>query len=167
MLVSIRRSQDEGWFSTSYCLDAQIELTPEEAELVQRHDLSSLIVLDSEQRQEHYETAQEHLDSAGTGRLLPKGKKDKPPDTEAIFLYAVTGVASTVWNIGAGAYNLIAGSLDTSITVQSLIDGAHIEAETAEEILIAEKHIADALGHLKNYLIELSSFDGRETHHEL
>jgi len=87
--------------------------------------------------------------------------------TKEPFVDIIASFFTSIYHLGATAYNAVQWSFSLQITVQSLIDGTHIEAESAEEILLAEKLIAEAMEHLKKYLIELSEFDGREVHHEI
>ena len=161
MLCNVRRSQYEGFWGTIYfTLDVAIEPTADEAELIEKHDIGPLVVFDSEQRKQRMQAAQEHAESTSGKPLIRSGS------SEDLFFGVLSDIGSTLYNVGAGAYNLALGSLAAQVTVQSLIEGAHLESDNANEILDAERIITKCIDALKVHLEDLQTFDGREELYE-
>jgi hypothetical protein len=161
MQVLIRRAQYEGfWGRIYYTLDARIEPTADEAELIARHAVASVVVFDSEQRKERMEAAQAHAEATRGQPLVRTGS------SEEVFFGLLQDFASTAYNIGAGGYNLVLGSLEAHVTIQDLLDGAHLESDEAAEILDAERIIRGTIEFLQERLKDLATFDGREDFYE-
>jgi len=162
MQLHLRRSQYEGfWGTIYYCLDAEIDPTPDEAELIGTHGIGALVIFDSEQRRERFEAAQAHAEATKNTKLAHTGS------SEDIFLGVLGDLASTIYNLGGAAYNVALGSLSTRITFENLIDSIHIESNNASEIIEAENLIQKAVEVLKIHLESLTTFDDTEQHYEI
>jgi hypothetical protein len=162
MQVLVRRSQYEGfWGTIYYTLDVLIEPSPDEAKLIARHGVGDIIVFDSQQRREYFERAQEHADAAGSHPIFQTSN-----NPEQVFIDTLTSIGSTLYSIGGSTYNLIAGSLEVRITINDLINGAHIESDQSGEILDAEHIIKKSITALKAHLSNLQTFDDRQELYE-
>lgn len=162
MQLLIRRSQYEGlWGTIYYTLDATIEATPDEADLIAKHEIASIVIFDSEQRKQRMQAAQEHVEATRDRKLVHTGS------SEDIFFGALGDLAGTLYGLGAGAYNLILGSLEARITIQDLLNGAHLESDEVSEILDAERIIRGSVNFLQERLNDLATFDGSEDLYEI
>jgi hypothetical protein len=160
--VLIRRSQYESfWGTIYYVLDARIDPSPAEADLIATHSVGEIIVFDSEQRKQRLEKAQAHAEALSEQPILPKGNT-----TEDIFLSTLSTIGSTLFGLGGATYNLIAASLDVRVTFDDLISGAHLESEHSTEILDAENIIRHSIEALQAHLANLHTFDGRDEFYE-
>jgi len=115
-----------------FCLDARIQLTPEEQANVNRYKLGSQVIYNSEASKRHLaksETAQ----STGTAG----------------------GIAKSFVSLAMAALNL-------NITINGLQRGQHIECKSLDELLGAEEALMEACKNLRAYLDTAASFDGRE-----
>ena len=117
-------------------LNARAELSPEEAELVRKYKLGKLVVYDSDARKKHNQSAYGHFDDAAGGGGL--------------------------WKNARGLASAAMMALSLRVTVDSLVDGQHIECKELDELLGAEAAIRDACQSLKAYLETAVTFDGRE-----
>src|ERR1043165_1942562 len=162
MRASFRRYQDDGWFSTSYCLDAQIFPTPEETKLIEQHGLEQTVIFDSENVEYYAKATEESAGAIGYTKMTKEGIGHDEP-----FFNILGSFFTSVYHLGATAYNAAMWSFSATITVQSLIDGTRIDGSSFEEVIRAENLIRAAVEKLKAVIIELSHFDGSESHHEL
>jgi hypothetical protein len=87
--------------------------------------------------------------------------------SEDIFFGALGDLAGTLYGLGAGAYNLILGSLEARVTIQDLLNGAHLESDEVSEILDAERIIRGTVNFLQERLSDLATFDGSEDLYEI
>ena len=117
-------------------LNARAELSPEEAELVRKYKLGKLVVYDSDARKKHNQSAYGHFDDAAGGGGL--------------------------WKNARGLASAAMMALSLRVTVDSLVDGQHIECKELDELLGAEAAIRDACQSLQAYLETAVTFDGRE-----
>lgn len=117
-------------------LNARAELSPEEAELVRKYKLGKLVVYDSDARKKHNQSAYGHFDDAAGGGGL--------------------------WKNARGLASAAMMALSLRVTVDSLVDGQHIECKELDELLGADAAIRDACQSLKAYLETAVTFDGRE-----
>lgn len=162
MQLLIRRSQYEGfWGTIYYTLDATLEPTDDEAQLINRHGVASVVIFDSERRKQRMEAAHEHADATTQRPAVQTGS------TEEIFFAVLQHSVGTLYDLGAAAYNLILGSLEARITIQNMLDGAHLESDEVGEILDAERIIGNAISFLQDRLSQLTTFDGTEDLYEI
>ena len=134
-----------------YMLDARIDVSAEAQPLIQKHNLGSRVIYESEARQRHAARAQEHLAGSRDGTSL-----FAPPSKQA------AGVAKTFWKLGRAAVSAARASLSLRITVASLMSGVHVECKDMEELLEAEGAIREAKENLEGFLETAKTFDGRE-----
>lgn len=135
MRLFFRRSQrTSGVFSSTpvFALDARIELTEEERQLIQKYHLNKEVLYSSENAQRH---------AAAT--------------TDALNDSSFRGLAKAALSSARLALSL-------KCTVESLVKGQHIECNDVGELIAAESAITDAAHTLKGYLEAAVSFDGRE-----
>src|SRR5207244_3245504 len=86
----------------------------------------------------------------------------KHGSTEDIFLGMISGITSTIYGIGATAYNAIAWSYSLQVTVQSLLDGLHYESDKVDEVLTGEQLIRAGVQSLNERIKVLSTFEGQD-----
>jgi len=131
MQLKLQRSQRSGFTGkVVFALNARIQLTPAEAELVRKYGLGKQTVYDSEVRRKHAETAVD----AGQGRV----------------------------GLLRGFTALAMAALALHVTVDSLVNGQHIETKSLDELLGAEAAVREACEKVKLYLETAATFDGRE-----
>ena len=139
MQLKLTRSQRAAGLTggkVMFGLNARAELSPEEAELVRKYKLGKLVVYDSDARKKHNQSAYGHFDDAAGGGGL--------------------------WKNARGLASAAMMALSLRVTVDSLVDGQHIECKELDELLGAEAAIRDACQSLKAYLETAVTFDGRE-----
>jgi hypothetical protein len=137
MRLFFRRSQHAGGVFKGgvqiFALDARIELTGEEKDLIHKYQLQKEILYGSEDAKKHAANlgaaAEQKSDWSSVGKMLLSGA-------------------------------LLALSL--KCTVESLSKGQHIECKDVGELLAAEAALTEAAQRLKSYLEAAVSFDGRE-----
>lgn len=143
MQLKLTRSQRAAGLTggkVMFGLNARAELSPEEAELVRKYKLGKLVVYDSEARKKHNASAYGHFDDAAGGGSVGGG----------------------LWKNARGLASAAMMALSLRVTVDSLINGQHIECKELDELLGAEAAIRDACQSLKAYLETAVTFDGRE-----
>lgn len=118
--------------TVSFALDARVELTQDELELVRKHKLGNQVIYNSQRAKEHLERS---------SAALAQG----------------TLSGSTVALIRAAA-----AKLSLNVTIDSLQKGHHIESKSLDEILGAEDAIREDCGNLRSYLDAAATYDGRE-----
>jgi hypothetical protein len=152
MLANIRKSQEDGWlYGVTYSLDVELELTPEELHVIDRHGIADMVIFDSEARDAYAKSTDEYLEAT-----------KQQPSLFAPVEQQLWGIATTFYNIGAAAYNATMGSMSLRITVQDLLDSAHIETDNLDEILTAERLIRDAVQSLQDHVMVLATFEGQD-----
>jgi hypothetical protein len=67
-----------------------------------------------------------------------------------------------MYRLGRASVSAAMAALSLRITVDSLIRGVHVECNSMDELLAAEKAIREAASNLKAYLDTAATFDGRE-----
>jgi len=141
MKLVVRRSQKSSLTGTPiFCLDARVELSPEETSSVAKYKLSANIVYSSESSKRHLAQADAHL-AAGQ---MNRGNWG--------------GSLHFVQSMGAMAL----AAMNLNISVGSLSKGQHIECKSLEEVLGAEAALQTACQALKAFLETAATFDGRE-----
>jgi hypothetical protein len=145
MQLKIQRSQRGAMLSSKviFALNARIQLTPEEDELVRKYGLGKLTVYDSEARRKHQDSASEYA-----GYTQAHGEAN---------------------HIGRGFYGMgrmftaaAMAALSLHVTIDSLMNGQHIETKSLDELLGADEAIHQACQRVKVYLEAAATFDGRE-----
>ena len=135
MRLFFRRSQRAGGVFSSapiFTLDARIELTKEESELIQKYHFNKEILYSSEDAKRH---AAETLNAVSQSGWR---------------------------NLAQAALSSARLALSLKCTVESLAKGQHIECKDVAELMAAEAAITEAAQTLKGYLEAAVSFDGRE-----
>jgi hypothetical protein len=143
MQLKLKRAQRSGGLmggKVIFGLDVRAELSADERALVQKYALGKLVVYDSEARKKHQDAAYGHFDEAS----------------------APVGVGRSLWKNARGIASAAMMALSLRVTVDSLVNGQHIECKDLDELLGAEGAIRDACGNLKAYLETAVTFDGRE-----
>jgi hypothetical protein len=152
MLANIRKSQEDGWvWGVTYKLDAELELTSEEHHVIERHGLAGRVIFDSENVDYYADATAESASSIGY--IQP---------TKEPFIDIMVSFYTSLYHIGATAYNAIQWSFSITITVQSLLDGVQIETDNHEEILLVESLIENAVAALDSHVKALGTFDGQD-----
>jgi hypothetical protein len=134
-----------------FVLDARIGLNAEEYALVKKYRLGSFVVYDSQARERHREATREHLETTREHSPLSGGMTAQ-----------LLGLGKTFYRLGRASVSATMTALSLRITVDSLIRGVHVECDSMDELLGAERAIREAATNLKGYLEEAATFDGRE-----
>lgn len=140
MELKLKRSQRQGGMlggKVFFAIDARADLTGEEKALVKKYALNKLSLYDSETRKKHAAAMERNLDDSGYG-------------------------GGGFMKLAAGLGRAAMAALSLRITIESLMDGQHIECKDLDEMLGAEAAIREACGILKAYLDTAETFDGRE-----
>ena len=135
MKLSVRRSQRETGLMGSkvvFALDAKIEPTEVERQLIKRYKLGKITIYSSEAAQRHGAALDENLNRGTWG-----------------------GLAKSVVRLGMAALSL-------RCTIDSLTSGQHIECQELLELITAEEAIVEACNNAKLFLETAATFDGRE-----
>lgn len=152
MRLKLKRSQRSGAFGkVIFVLDARMELTRDEYELLRKYRLGSDVIYESSSRLQRKEATQAHLEMTKGGARLT--------DSAGAQLM---GVAKTLFWFGRASISATAASLSLRITINSLISGVHVECKSMAELLGAENAIREAARNLRGYLDVAVTFDGRE-----
>jgi hypothetical protein len=150
--LKLRRSQRASLIgAVIYILDARMELTAEEIELVRKYQLGNKLIYESTNRQRHMEATIAHL----------KMTKDMPPITAPTGAQML-GAGRTLYRLARAGWSATAAALSLRITVNGLISGVHAECKSMDELLGAENAILQAAQNLRSYLDTATTFDGRE-----
>jgi hypothetical protein len=134
-----------------FVLDARMELTQEELDLVRTYRLGSSLVYESGDRQRRKEATLSHLEMTKGG----PGFRDAPSSQ-------LWGAAKTFFWMGRAGISATAAALSLQVTIDSLMSGVHIECKSMDELLEAERAIREAAQNLRGYLDVARTFDGRE-----
>lgn len=132
-LVLTRSQRAGGMFGSSnlFILDAIAEVTPEERSLLQKYGLMTQVLYSSAGARKHNEAAGQALASGG-----------------------LLGLAKGFGRIAMAKLNL-------SVTINSLLDGVHIESKDIEESLGAEAAIREGAQNLNGYIEAALTYDGQ------
>jgi hypothetical protein len=155
--LKLKRSQRRSVIgNVIYLVDARMELTAEQADLVRKYRLGNRVIYESTNRQRHSEATLEHLKlTKNTPRLT---------DSAAVQMLAAS---KTLYRLFRAGWSATAAVLSLRITVNSLISGVHAECKSLEELLGAENAIVQAAQNLRSYLDTAATFDGGEDFFEL
>mgnify|MGYP003393510382 FL=1 len=148
MKLLLRRSQRTGGMlggKTFFALDARVELSADENVLVRKYGLGKPAAYDSEARKKHSASAYGHSDNAA-----------------ATPGYTASSAGRSMWSNARGLASAAMAALALHVTVDSLINGQHIECKDLDELLGAEAAITEACRNIKTYLETAVTFDGRE-----
>ena len=143
MLLKLKRSQRmAGMMSKKpvFMLDARLDLTRAEAELVRKYQLDQYTVYDSAARTAAAESVQSHARGA----------------------QSANSVGGAALSLGRAYLAVLGAKLALRVTVGSLVRGQHIECKDLEELLGAESAIREAAQNVNGFLHVALSFDGRE-----
>jgi hypothetical protein len=134
MQLKLRRTQRSTMVTSKavFMLDAQSILTEEEKHNVRKYNLGKLVIYNSERSRKLLEAGQA---AAGLG---------------------------TLGGLARGFTKLAMAKLSLNISINSLMDGHHIECKDLEELLGAEEAVKEACQLLRTYLDTAATFDGRE-----
>lgn len=135
MRLFFRRSQRTGGMLSStpiFALDARIELTNDEKELVRKYQMNREILYTSEEAKQHA--------ASFAGAINQQGWR----------------------SLANAAVSRARYALSLKCTVDSLVKGQHIECKDVGELVAAESALIEAAQTLKGYLQAAVSFDGRE-----
>jgi hypothetical protein len=132
-------------------LDALIGLNAEQHALIKKYRLGSFVVYDSQARERHREATKEHLETT----------REHPPLSGGMTSQLL-GLGKTFYRLGRASVSATMAALSLRITIESLIRGVHVECDSMDELLEAERAIKEAATNLKGYLEEAATFDGRE-----
>ncbi|MFN0218845.1 MAG: hypothetical protein ACKVP4_08550 [Hyphomicrobium sp.] len=143
MHLRIKRSQRTTGVVSSkavFILDARVDLTAADRNLISKYKLGDSVVYDSKERVARSEAAYGNFDNASqtwsAGRSL---------------LHNARGIA-----------NAAMAALALRVTVDKLVSGVHIECKDLNELIGAEAAIVEACEKLRLYMDTAVSFDGRE-----
>jgi hypothetical protein len=152
MSLKLKRSQRFGVMGkVIFALDARIGLNAEEHSLVKRYRLGGFVVYDSKAREKYREATSEHLEMTRDHAPLSAGATAQ-----------VLGLWKSLYRLGRASVSAAMTALSLRITVDSLIQGVHVECKSMDELLAAENAIREAANNLKGYLETAVTFDGRE-----
>jgi hypothetical protein len=142
MQLKIRRSQRTGGLTGGkilFALDARVEPSAEDSELIRKYRLGGSVVYDSAARRHHSEALSEHAEAT-------RG----------------ASTAGTMYRFARASISAAAAALSLRVTIDSLIGGVHIECKDLDELIDAESAIVDACKTVKTFLEIALTFDGRE-----
>jgi len=152
MCLKLKRSQRSSTFGKPlFVLNARMEVTVEEAELVRKYRLGDDVIYESSSRQRHKEATLAHLEMTKGGPGFTDSTKNQ-----------LLGAGSTLYRLARASVSATAAALSLRITVISLMSGVHIECKSMGELLAAENAIVEAAQNLRSYLDTAATFDGRE-----
>jgi hypothetical protein len=143
VLLKLRRSQRmAGMMSKKavFMLDARLDLTRAEAELVRKYQLDQCTVYDSAARSAAADNVQSHARAS----------------------QSATSVGAAALSLGRAYLAALGAKLALRVTVGSLVRGQHIECKDLEELLGAESAIREAAQNVCSFLHAALTFDGRE-----
>ena len=113
-------------------LSARVDLAPDEAADIQRYRFGKLLIYSSEAAQKHADRAHMRLGSGSASGIL------------------------------GGLVSAAMSRIALNVTVDSLIQGQHIECKDMDELLGAEEAIRNACETLRAYLDVATTFHGSE-----
>jgi hypothetical protein len=142
MQLKLKRSQRAGGMlggTVIFVLDARADLNEDERGHVKKYNLGKSIVYDSEARKKHGEAVGSHVE-ASRGVSTTKG----------------------LYRIARASVSAAMAVLSLRITIDSLVNGQHVECKSLDELIGAQNAILEACESLKSYLDLAQTFDGRE-----
>jgi hypothetical protein len=152
MQLKLKRSQRSSLMGkVVFVLDARMELTAEELELVRKYRLGDDVIYESSSRKQSKGATLAHLEKTKGG----PGFRDS---AGAQFL----GAGSTLYRLARAGVSATAAALSLRITITSLMSGVHVECKSMAELLGAETAIVEAASNLRSYLETAATFDGQE-----
>ena len=153
IVLKLKRSQRSGFTGkVIFVLDARIELSPEEMELIRKYRLGDDVVYESAARKERKEATLTHL------QMSAAPKTSIRDSTGAQML----GVGKTFYRLTRAGVSATAAALSLRITISSLIASVHVECKSMGELMEAETAIIEAARSVRDYLDLAETFDGRE-----
>ena len=144
MQLKIKRSQRQGGMlggKLLWGIDARIQLSAEESQLVDKYGLGNLSVYDSEARKKQSQAAMNNFDTAANTN---------------------SGLGRQFAGLAIGAVRASMAAFTLRVTINSLVSGQRVECKDLDEALGAEAAIREACQTVKSYLETAKSFDGRE-----
>ena len=152
LCLKLKRTQRSSFMGRPlFVLDARMEVTAEEAELVRKYRLGDNVIYESSRRQQRKEATLAHLE-------MTKGGPSLRDSTGAQLL----GVGNTLYRLARAGASATVAALSLRVTVNSLMSGVHVECKSMGELLGAESAIVEAARNLRTYLDTAATFDGRE-----
>jgi len=152
MRLKLKRSQRTGLLGkVIFVLDARMELTRDEYELLRKYRLGSDVIYESSDRLRRKEMTQAHLEMT----------QGAPSLRDSVGAQAWGAAKSLFW-LGRASISATAAALSLRITIDALISGVHVECKSMGELLEAETAIREAAQNLRAYLDVATTFDGRE-----
>jgi hypothetical protein len=144
MYLKIRRSQRATMLGGKaiFILDARVDLSAQDLNLVNKYGLASQVIYDSKERKAHTENAYDHFTHQQVLSAIVPGR--------------------ALWKGVRGLWSSARMLLALRVTVKSLVAGQRIECKDLPELLGAEKAIREACDNLRGYLDVAATFDGRE-----
>ena len=155
MYLKLKRSQRYNmWGSVIFVLDARMDVPAGARQYIYTYGLGNRLVYESEDRQKHRQRALAHgmasADAAGSMGWTPSvGQIGK-------------SVLKTAWQLSRAGVSAARTAMALRITINSLLNGVHVECPTMEELLDAEGHIRGAAHSLKAYIDIAKTFCGAE-----
>jgi hypothetical protein len=152
MQLKVKRSQRATTFNNViFMIDARMDISKQDADLIAKYKLGGLTIYDSKQRQRHMDASQDHLANSRQSAAWSAGAADH-----------LLALGKTIYKLGSAGARLGMAALSLRITVDSLCRGVHVECKSLDEVLEAEEAIMKAGENLRGYLETASTFDGRE-----
>jgi hypothetical protein len=145
MLLKIKRSQAVGITkSVTFAIDARLQLSAEEEELVRKYRLGSLSLYNSRDLNRNADAATAHAEASQRSA------------------FSFGGVLAAFWHFCLALFALVFAKLSVKVSINSLTSGQHIACKSLEELIDAENIIHDACAMVVKYLGIAKTFDGRE-----
>ena len=158
MQLKITRSQRESGILSKtavFIIDARVHLTHQEQQCVQRDKLGGLVIYDSAAKNRM-------MERSDNARATPGRPIDYQGEVGSMLGSAASSMASGVFSATKSLAFAALASMKLSITINSLVQGQHVECKSLDELLGAEEAIMTACQNLKSYIDTASTFDGRE-----
>lgn len=153
IVLKLKRSQRSSFSKKIiFVLDARIQLTAEEGELIGKYRLYNDVVYESANRKARNEATLAHLE------MTASSKTSFRDSTGTQML----GVGKTFYRLARAGISATAAALSLRITISSLIGGVHVECKSMAELMEAEAAIIEAARNVRDYLDLAETFDGRE-----
>ena len=150
--LKLKRSQRSSMFGKIiFVLDARMELTQEELDLVRKYRLGGDVIYESGSRKRRLEAKDAYLEMTKGG----PGLRDSPGAQ-------AWGAAKSFFWMGRAGLSAATAALSLRVTIDSLMSGVHVECKSMDELLQAERAIREAAENLRGYLNVARTFDGRE-----
>jgi uncharacterized protein DUF4189 len=152
MALRLKRGQRSGALGKIiFTLDARMDVSADNRSLIVKYKLGERIIYDSANRRKYADKTAAHLENSRDGTSLFDS-----PGRQA------WGAAKTFARLGAAAVNATVSALSLRITVNSLMQGVHVECKDMAELLGAENAIVEAGQNLKAEIETATTFTGEE-----